>query len=187
MSTFVLGYVAATGTALFAIAPDTLPANVSGDPVISLGSVEHSVDADDLPGHSSAVSHVIYHHVREALYHRSHADPADPATHPAGIYDMQRVKILAYGDIAKATGLKSSSLTVEEEATGQLVVKYLPEGTVADLADFDLVSADTDVATINAAGLITGVLAGTTQVTATLKDLRFSVTVTVVVVEAAEE
>lgn len=94
MATLNMGYVAATGEIL--VASTTIPGTYEGNPVTALPQVTHAEDGDSLPGQEHDVSHTIYHHVREALYHRSHADPSEAAMFPENITDMQRIKIVRY-------------------------------------------------------------------------------------------
>lgn len=76
--------------------------------------------------------------------------------------------------------MSDASATISVGGTKQLSVEILPENTTDDKT-VTWASANADVATVDANGLVTGVKAGTTKVTATVGDL----TVTcVVVVEA---
>lgn len=120
-----------------------------------------------------AGNHVLYHHVREALYHE-------------GILDMQRVKIVKHGPLMEVTDLVISAVPdIEEAATETLAIKYLPSGTAATLSHFDFASSDEDIATVSAAGEVTGVAEGTAVITATHKEIPVSGSVTVTIVPAA--
>src|SRR5690625_4496608 len=72
-----------------------------------------------------------------------------------------------------------AQLEVGTHETKTLTVTFTPEGTGADLT---FSSADTDIATVNSAGAVTGVAAGSTTITAVVTgqpDIQASAAVTV--------
>lgn len=184
MSTFALGIVAATRVVLFAVAPDTLPATVESEPVISLGTFVHSDENSSIPGLSTGITHTIYHHVREALYHRAAADPAVSVMFPDGIYDMQSLTITPHGNIASSMSIKAPArLVIEEGDTETIAVKFKPSGAAAANTLFDFEIEDTDVATVDSAGEITAVAEGETVLHTVMKDSRFATKTRIVVTE----
>lgn len=133
---------------------------------------------------------VIYHGVRDLLYHRSEANPANTAKFPDNITDMHNVNIqLGYVPTA---GLVTStnSVSLPAEGTGALEVRLLPLNSTKQtvLAEVE----DEDIATVTvtktADGIfeveLTGVAEGQTLVTITDGDGQFPIAVTVVVTEA---
>ncbi len=76
------------------------------------------------------------------------------------------------------TGIKVSPLTVEVEKTAKIQYSFEPEGTTAALT---FTSRDTDVATVDAGGNVTGVKEGTViiDVTTDIPDVKGECTVTV--------
>lgn len=189
MAIYRLGLLALSKTVLVAISPDTLPATVEGETVISLGTFDHTHDiGDNLPGQDFGPSHVVYHHVRETLYHRKASDPTETAKHPEGIYDMQSYDIVPHGPLASATGIKVLPVTATVGAAATAMpVKGLPTGTALNANTLNFVSADTAIATVAATGAVTGVAEGTTTIKVSTKDGRYVLVVPVMVLPAAEE
>lgn len=91
MSTFQIAYHAATKVATVQPDNDALPAGA-----VKIGTFDHDSDPDDQLGGSIGVldNHVFYHHVRDALYKRSSANPADTAMFPDNITDLHNVSIV---------------------------------------------------------------------------------------------
>lgn len=107
--------------------------------------------------HDNPDNHVLYHDVQDALYRQQ------------GIQDMQRISIVPSGALV-ATHLTAAALaTVDMPATQTLVLKYQPANLTAVNADFTYVSSDVSKATVSVAGVVTGVAAGTSTITATHK------------------
>lgn len=153
-----------------------------------------SLGSDDLPEGASDVlddfthgdddslntwdgNHVLYHHVRDALYHE-------------GILDMQRLEFITHGYLINSNGIVADkTITVEEADSKTLSVKYLPSGDAAELTDFDYESSDVSIATVSASGVVLGVLEGSVEITITHKDteVAFTTKVPVTVTEPEEE
>lgn len=57
---------------------------------IDVGSFDHNEEIDPL---DAAVNHVLFHHVRDIMYKRSHANPANEAMFPNNITDMHNIRI----------------------------------------------------------------------------------------------
>lgn len=128
----------------------------------------HNGEGDEVGAYAG--SHVLYHHVRDALYHE-------------GIYDMQSVEIIKHGPQWDTVGLRVTELEeIEEEDTATLEIKYLPSLDTATNSHFTYESSDPEVATVSTAGVVTGVAEGTATITVTHKDLDISVEVPVTVV-----
>lgn len=167
MSTYKLGYKASTKTAYIAFSPDALPGDAT-----DLGTFSHDSTHND----------VLFHHVRDALYKRSAANPATTAGFPKNINDAGSVKIVRTGASMLAEYLSAAAISVAKDATATLVLKYQPGTVAATNSHFTFVSADATIATVSSAGLITGIKAGSTEVTATHKEsgmkLKVKITVT---------
>lgn len=143
--------------------------NVGGAPV-SLGTFVHDHSTD--PVHAHAGNHTLWHHIRDILYKKKWENPAQAATHPEGIYNMQSLDIVRYGGAILATWLSAAPVGRAGAGTITPVVKYRYDGDAggvnAALTDFTWVSSDPTKATVNAAtGVITYVDAGTTTITGT--------------------
>jgi len=115
------------------------------------------------------VNHVLYHHVRDVLYFEDE-------------WNMQRVTITSEVVVPVAvTGvtLEPSTVSVAVAATTQLTTTVAP----ADATDQTVAYAsDTEaVATVDAAGLVTGVAVGTATITVTTTDGAFTDTTVVTV------
>lgn len=166
MALFNLGYNGTTRVAPITLAPDALPGGA-----VSLGQFEYADGDID----------TMYHHVRDALYGRSAADPSQTAGHPFNIIDMQGVSIERHGPGILAEYITAPAVTVAPLATQAIVLTYQPMATVATNAHFTFVSANPAVATVNASGVVTGVAAGSTTVTATRTNGGMSVVIPVTV------
>lgn len=91
MSTFQVAFNNTTKTATVQPDNDALPVGS-----INIGTFDHVSDDDDQLGGMDEVpdNHVIYHHVRELLYKRSAANPAQLAMFPDNITDMAGTTIV---------------------------------------------------------------------------------------------
>lgn len=127
------------------------------------GSTEATDGVDDRPE-----NHVLYYDIQDALYRQQ------------GIQNMQRISIVPSGALI-ATSMSAAAVSLAAAATDSPVIKYQPADVAAVLADFTYVSSVPAKATIDAAGLITGVEAGATVITATHKHTGMTVTVAVTV------
>lgn len=141
-------WVTVLSDALPATAGSTLTDFVHAKP----GSTEANDGVDDHPE-----NHVLYHDIQDALYRQE------------GIQNMQNISIVPSGALV-ATHLTAAALaTVDMPATQTLVLKYQPADLTAINADFTYVSSDLTKATVSVAGVVTGVAAGTSTITATHK------------------
>lgn len=137
---------------------------------VPVGSVD--VGSFSHPDGNVQDSVIVYHGVRDLLYKRSKANPANTAMFPNNITDMQNVIIqydtgIAGADFVIITGLAidAGAATVAALATLQLTLTVTP----SNATDQGVVwaSSDPTKATVNQSGLVTGVAAGTTTITAT--------------------
>lgn len=85
MPTYQVAYNATTKVATVQPENDALPVGS-----VNVGTFEHTDEADLL---GPDVNHVVYHHVRDLLYKRSAANPANPAMFPDNITDMHNIQI----------------------------------------------------------------------------------------------
>jgi hypothetical protein len=141
-------WVTVLSDALPVTAGDTLTDFVHAKP----GSTEANDGVDDYPE-----NHVLYHDIQDALYRQQ------------GLQNMQNISIVPSGALV-ATHLTAAALaTVDMPATQTLVLKYQPADLTAINADFTYVSSDVSKATVSVAGVVTGVAAGSSTITATHK------------------
>lgn len=116
-----------------------------------IGEYDHTVDAEDDTAWETPENHVDYHHVQDALY-------------KVGQLNMQIIKI--YTDYTiPPTGIVASAPggNLAVAATRQITVVWTPTN-VTDKG-LTYVSSDPTKATVSASGLVTGVAAGTTNIT----------------------
>jgi hypothetical protein len=166
-----------------AVGADTLPGTGT-----SLGTVDHAAGTDPL--HKYGLNHTAFHHVREVVAKRLFATPATttpPTTgwvappvalnglpaysgptpgsmFPHGIHDMANIRIKRHGPIMLSTGITCAPVAMVVAATATLAVKLQPGDVASAVADNDFVSANTSIATVSAAGVVTGVAPGTTVI-----------------------
>ena len=131
-----------------------------------VGTFTHP-NPDDLLGPD--VNHVLYHHVRDVLYFEDE-------------WNMQRVTITSEVVVPVAvTGvtLEPSTVSVAVAATSQLTATVAPANATDQTVAY---ASDTEaVATVDAAGLVTGVAVGTATITVTTTDGAFTDTTVVTV------
>lgn len=152
MALYKYGYTVATRTAHVALSPEALP-----DGAVDLGTFT------DLVNDSKA----IFHRIRDSLEKRLATAPATAARFPNNINDMAAVTISYAGNAIKAFSVKAAPVTMIVAATAAIVLKYQPTDATAVNSQFTFVSADTAIATVASTGVVTGVAAGSTYVTAT--------------------
>lgn len=124
----------------------------------SLGTFRHDNDADV----SSVIAgmqlladnHALFHHVQEALYKQ------------AGVQDMSSVTIWLDG--TRAISISTGTVTVAAGANSAALAVTATPAAAAD-KDVTFTSSDVTKATVNAAGVIHGVAAGSAVITAKLK------------------
>lgn len=112
---------------------------------------------------------VIYHGVRDLLYKRSAANPANTAMFPDNITDMENIKIQTTL-VFPLVDIISIDATAEAGnlligATRQINVAFTPEDTSDKRLTY--VSSHPARATVSATGLVTGVGAGVATITVT--------------------
>lgn len=86
MSDYQIAYNATTRTATVQALNDALPVGS-----VNVDTFKHAEENDPL---DSDLNHVLFHHVRDALYKRSRANPANAGFWPNNITDMDRVVIV---------------------------------------------------------------------------------------------
>lgn len=149
----------------------------------NIGNFVH--DSPDPLG--SGDSHVVFHHVRDLLYKRSHANPANEAMFPFNITDMDRISIVidptVVLDPILATGVKATPDTVSlvVGATQQITHTVQPNQANQDVT---YTSSDATKATVSGTGLITAVAAGTANITVKVANAAFTDVVAVTVTAA---
>jgi hypothetical protein len=139
--------------------------NVAAGEVL-IGTIDHTdAGTDDLIGHKG--SHVIYQHVEQLM-------------NKAKLYDHHLYKIMAGKYVTGVNAGNDFAVTVAAgpNKTKQLAPVVLPTDTTESKA-VTYVSSDPTKATVNGAGLVTGVAVGTTTITVTASGTTDTVLVTV--------
>ena len=166
MADFQVAYHPTTRVATVQAKGDALQAGA-----VKIGEFEHTEENDPL---GPDVNHVYFHHVRDLLYKRKHANPAQTAMFPENITDMDRVTIavdVAYVALASISIGADAGVTVAAP-THQIVVTPTPANASNTAVTY--VSSNPAVATVDASGLVTRVANGTTNITATSVDGGFT-------------
>jgi predicted flap endonuclease-1-like 5' DNA nuclease len=166
-------------------APDTASAGTN------LGTFEHNSGTDI----AYTLNHAVVDHIRSLLYPREQKTPANttppsigwvnPGTYPDGqpkytgptpgtmfplnFNDLQIIRIKRFGPVMTATSLTAAPVTMAVAGTATLAPKLQPGDVVSAPADNILVSNAPSIATVSAAGVVTGVSPGTTQIKITHK------------------
>lgn len=156
---------------------DAIPANYN-----LIGTFDHD-DADDLLGNNPnipgdgvlAENHVLWHHVRGALYKTSSVTGLPVTDHlvfPNNITDMADITLSIDTDYVALTGIaitptEASTLTVAAP-TVQLAITKTP--TNASNGVVTWTTSNAAVATVSATGLVTRVANGSATITATSQD-----------------
>lgn len=159
MSTYQVAYNPTTKVALIQADAAVVPGGS-----VDVGSFEHP---DPIyPG-----SEVVFHEVRDLLYKRSAADPAEMAMFPENITDMANITIsldagIEPEDLVVITALNfnPTEYTVAVAATVQTVLEVEPSNASNEGVTYS--SDDEGVATVDENGLVTGVAAGECVITA---------------------
>jgi hypothetical protein len=130
----------------------------------------HTHNDDEDPLGIYGKTHVLFHHVREALYH------LDPS-----FTDMAAVTITAEVPIGLTDfEISQDTLTLAPAGTSQLTMVFTPDNVANKVVAFD--SSNVAVATVNATtGLVTGVANGVAVITGITDDGGFTDTVSVTV------
>ena len=145
MTQFTIYYKASTMTVRCVQATLAAPVGFT-----SLGAIDHDHVNDPL---GDAVNHVMYHHVRDKLYAAGYLDPSAWTIYIDRVIAVDRVN------------LTPATLTIAVSATSQLTKQILPSDATVQTVTY--VSSNPAKATVSAGGLVTGVAAGTTTITAT--------------------
>lgn len=159
MPTLVVGFNATTRDATVVEQGTALPAGS-----INIGTFVH-------PDETYPDSLVIYHGVRDLLYKRSHANPAQTAMFPDNITDMNRIRIVSTllpAVPVDAIYIAEKNPQVEVGSTLSLTISFSP--TTATNRKLVFSSSNEAVATVSDAGVITGVAAGNTSITVKSED-----------------
>lgn len=159
MTMYQVAFNKATGVALIQADNAAVPGGS-----VDIGSFEHP---DPIyPG-----SEVVYHAVRDLLYKRSAANPAQAAMFPDNITDMANVKIQLADGIDSEDLIVVTRISFQDEeytvADGETVQTQLNiEPISASNEGITYSSSATGVATVSNTGLVTGVSPGTAVITA---------------------
>ncbi len=142
---FQLAFNATTKIATIQSKGDALPAGSS-----KIGEFVHEAPTDKL-GVTEAHNHVLYHHVRDLLYHQH-------------IYDMQAVEISLDSDFKAVTGVTAlpNPITRVVGQTQQITPTVAPADASNKAVLYE--SANPARATVSASGLVTAVSAGSTTI-----------------------
>lgn len=152
-----INWHAATHRVLLETGALSAPAAIGGTGMSNLGTFEHDNESEESTGLNGmqglADNHVVFHHVQDALY-------------KVGIQDMQSVKI--YINRIRSISIGTGTLTVAIGAdSAPLSVTVTP--TTATDKKVVYTSSDVTKATVNEAGVVHGVAAGSAVITAKLK------------------
>lgn len=152
MASYQIAYNTTTKVATVQSLGDILPGGST-----NIGKFDHDDDEDDVLGIDE--SHVLYHHVRDALYH---IVPSEQ--------NMQSVTINVDTTYTPLVSMVIAPATVELAVaeTEQLTITPTPGG--ANPAIESWVSSYPARATVSATGLVTAVGAGVAVITATAVD-----------------
>lgn len=153
---------------------------------VKVSTFDHPTTEDDIDPLGPAENHVIYHHVRDALYFiKEGGVPVAPGFWPENITDMQSVVIsytpppIAVVSIAP----QSATVTVGVAATVTNKINFTPADAASKAATVASSATGVATATYNAGTqlvTVTGVAVGTATITVTTangKTANFEVTV----------
>lgn len=167
MAKYQIAYHLATKTVTVQNLGDGLPAGAN-----KIGEFEHADVETSLKDLEFDVNHVLFHHVRDALYHtnsRTGLAVPDALQFPDNITDMAGITVLFDAEFIPLTGIAltpagPATLTVAAP-TVQLAVTPTPANATNKTVTY--VSSDPTKATVSATGLVTRVANGETTITAT--------------------
>ncbi|MFV0357794.1 MAG: Ig-like domain-containing protein [Bacteroides thetaiotaomicron] len=108
----------------------------------------------------------IFHGVRDLLYKRSAANPANTAMFPENITDMHNVTI----HVTRVEGLSVAPATASIAVAGTQQLTPTLDPVDATIVEVMYSSSDEAIATVDATGLVTGVSAGVATITAVTAD-----------------
>lgn len=136
---------------------------------VDIKTVTHDGETDPISEYGDG--HVIYHHVRDALFEE-------------GITNMQSISIVAFDQIINVTAISvappTANLSLSGVTTQQLTTTFTP--ATPDNVSLTYVSSDPTKATVSNTGLVTAVAVGEATITVTSVDGGFTDTCVVTVV-----
>ena len=154
---------------------------------VKITTFDHPTEEEDIDPLGPAENHVLYHHVRDALYFiKEGGAPVAPGFWPENITDMQNV-VISYTPPPVAVvsiAPQSATVTVAASATVTNKINFTPADAASKAATVSSSATGTATATYNAGTqlvTVTGVAAGTATITVTTsngKTTTFDVTVT---------
>lgn len=161
MASYKIYWKASTKQVKVLRATDTAPGGFT-----NIKTFTHGSEGDTLGGDS----HVLYHHVRDALYAQ-------------GQLDMSIIDIMVFDTIINVSGVSmtpaTATLSLAGTTTQQLTLTFTP--AAPDNTAVTYVSSDPTKATVSAGGLVTAVAAGSTTITVTTADGHFTDTTVITV------
>lgn len=164
MASFKIWWKASTKEVKVQRDADTAPAGF-----VDIKTVTHDGVTDPIGEYVD--SHVIYHHVQDALYAQ-------------GITNMQSITIVAFDQIINVTAISvdppTANLSLSGVTTQQLTTTFTP--ATPDNVSLTYVSSDPTKATVSNTGLVTAVAVGQATITVTSVDGGFTDTCVVTVV-----
>ncbi len=172
MATYQIAYHKNTKKAVIQFNGDALPAAEGGQAYINIGTFVHADVEAAVNDLEFDVNHVLFHHVRDALYKRSAANASNTAMFPDNITDMAGITITndtTYVALVSFVLAPDPVTLTVASPTQQLTVTPTPGGA-SNPAIASWVSSDPTKATVSATGLVTRVANGTTTITATSED-----------------
>lgn len=159
---------------LIEVAPDgsAVPADHT-----KIGTFDHEGALDPL---GPTMNHVIWHHIREALYMVKNAQPPVAGFWPENITDAHTwdIKLITPVAVSGVTVAPTTSAKTVGQ-TQQLTPTVAPEDATNKAVTYT--SATPAVATVNASGLVTAVSAGTSVITVKTADGNKTATHTITV------
>lgn len=152
MAQYQVAWNVNTRIATVQFAGDALPVGST-----NIGTFEHTTGTEpgnEIEKYEFGPNHVLWHHVRDALYKVGHQD-------------MQRVRIDLDSDYVAVVSFTAVPATVSRTVgqTQQITHVWTPTG--ASNKKVNYTSSAPAVATVSATGLITAVAAGTATITST--------------------
>lgn len=138
----------------------------------NIKTIVHNGEADPIGEYPD--SHLIYHHVRDALYEE-------------GVTNMQSVSIVAFDEIINVSAISVAPATVELDMSNgesqQLTVIFTPIAPSNTALTYE--SSDELVATVDVDGLVESIGVGEATITVTSVDGGFTDTCVVTVITSA--
>lgn len=170
MAQYQIAFNIATYVATIQMKGDALPAGSK-----KIGEFTHADIEPSINDLEFDVNHVLWQHVRDALYHTRASDGVSvPGTlqFPNNITDMAKVKLVLDVDYVALTGIAitpGTAVTLTVAApTAQLGITKTPAN--ASNGAVTWTSSDPTKATVSATGLVTRVANGNVTITATSED-----------------